>query len=216
MIRVNLTTFLDIASASGAAKITALRQFKTRGAYNPAHDFWRPLRLAIVEAHRSQNTKALKNLVPTLTDTKKARNYPARVGAYLKWWGRSKYPWFKPPEATWAHRSVTVSVKAELGLVIAGERTAVKLYFKADKLSKLRGDVILHLLATTLIPTGECDSVGILDVTRGKLIQPTVQKPELEAALRGEAGVRRGCVGRSLGSRLSRSGHWASARLPGC
>jgi hypothetical protein len=188
LIRINLTTFLDITSASGGAKVTALRQFKARGPYNPAHDFWRPLRLAIVEAHRTENASGLSSLVPTLTDRKKIRNYPSRVQAHLKWWGKSRYPWFRPPEATWAYGRVLVAVRAELGLVLAGQRTAVKLYFKADQLSKLRSDVILHLLGTTLIPTGECESVGILDVTRGRLVQPTVKKPDLEAALRGEAG----------------------------
>lgn len=78
--------------------------------------------------------------------------------------------------------------KPELGLEIGSEKTALKLYFKAEKLCKLRVDVILHLLETMLIPTGECGSVGILDVARGKLIQPTVNKPNLEVALRGEAG----------------------------
>jgi len=188
MIRINLTTFLDIASASGAAKVTALRQFKTRGPYNPAHDFWRPLRQAIVKAHQSGDASLLEGLIPTLTDAKKLHNYPARVQAHSKWWAKNGCDWFKPPEADWTHRRISVTVKPELGLKFGPERTAVKLYFKEKKLSKLRVDVILHLLETTLVPSGACAAVGILDVTRGRLIQPTVNKPDLEAALRGEAG----------------------------
>jgi len=85
MIHVNLTTFLDIASKAGAPKITAVRQLKQRGEYNPAHDFWRPLRRAMVEAHRTRDMSALDGLMPTITDKKKLSNYPARIRVHRKW-----------------------------------------------------------------------------------------------------------------------------------
>ena len=188
MIHVSLTTFLDIASKAGAPKITAVRQFKQRGEYNPAHDFWRPLRRAIVEAHRARDVSALDRLMPTITDKKKLSNYPARIRAHKKWWTRNDYAWFDPPRGEWEHAGVSIRVNPELGLRDDQERIAAKLYFKQERLSKLRVDVILHLLETTVMPSGESGGVAILDVPRGKLLRPTVSKPGMEAALRGEAG----------------------------
>ena len=188
MIAINLTTFLDIATASGVAKVTALRRFKRRGPYNHAHDFWLPLRRAIVKAHRSRDLGVLDRLMPTIRDAKKLGNYPERIQAHKKWCGRTEYAWFEPPKAVWKHGDVSVRVKPELGLKGDCKHTSVKLYFKAEPLSKRRVDVILHLLETTVTPAEEGGRVGILDVPRGRLIEPTVKKPDIEAALRGEAG----------------------------
>ena len=188
MIRVNLTTFLDIASAAGTPKVTAVRRLKERADYSPAHDFWLPLRRAIVEAHRNEDVGVLDRLMPTIRDKKKLSNYPARIQAHKRWWGKSDYTWFTPPDGDWNHGGVSVRVNPELGLMDGSVPMAVKLYFKTERLSKLRLDVILHLLETTVTFASQNGTVGILDVPRGKLIVPTVKKPGLEAALRGEAG----------------------------
>ena len=187
MIRVNLTTFLDIVRAAGTPKLTAVRRLKQRGKYNPAHDFWLPLRRAIVEAHQREDVGLLDQLLPKITDQKKLSNYPDRIQAYKRWWGKRDYKWFQPPDAEWRYGQVLVRVSPELGLKDDSGRIVVKLYFKKDRLSKLRSDVILHLLETTVTPVGKNARVGILDVPRARLIQPTVKKPELEAALKAEA-----------------------------
>jgi len=96
--------------------------------------------------------------------------------------------WFNPPRGEWEHAGVSVRVNPELGLRDDTERIATKLYFKKEPLSKLKADVILHLLETTVMPSDEGGGVAILDVLRGKLLRPTVSKPGMEAALRGEAG----------------------------
>ena len=188
MIHVNLTTFLDIASKAGAPKITAVRHLKQRGEYNPAHDFWRPLRRAMVQAHRTGDISALDGLMPTVTDKKKLSNYPARIRAHRNWWERNDYEWLTPPRGEWEHAGVSIRVNPELGLQDDAERIATKLYFKQERPSKLRVDVILHLLETTVMPSGEGGGVAIPDVPRGNLLRPTVSKPGMEAALRGEAG----------------------------
>lgn len=160
---------------------------KQRGKYNPAHDFWRPLRRAIVNAHQREEVDLLDQLMPKITDKKKLSNYPARIQAHKKWWGKKDYEWFQPLEAEWQYRQVAVRVNPELGLIDDSGPIVVKLYFKNERLSKLRVDGILHLLETTVTPAGKDARVGILDVPRARLIQPTVVKPGLEAALRAEA-----------------------------
>ena len=187
MIRVNLTTFLDIVSAAGTPKLTAVRRLKQREKYSPARDFWLPLRRAIVGAHQAEDVGVLDHLLPTITDKKKLNNYPALIEAHKRWWGKRSYEWFQPPDADWQYGQVSVRVNPELGLKDDSGLTVVKLYFKKDRLPKLRADVILHLLETTVTPDGTNARVGILDVPRAKLIQSTVEKPGLEAALRAEA-----------------------------
>jgi hypothetical protein len=44
MIRVSLTDFVDIVSKSGTPKATKVAQVKKRGRYEPAVDFYKPLR----------------------------------------------------------------------------------------------------------------------------------------------------------------------------
>ena len=185
MIRVNLTTFLDIACAAGTPKVTALRRFKERGDYNPAHDFWLPLRRAIVRAHQREDITLLDGLMTTINDKKKLTNYPVRVAAHKKWWGKHGYGWFKPPEADWEYGGVSVRVNPELGLRSKSARIAVKLYFKTERLSKYRADVILHLLESSVMPAGKNSNVGILDVARGKLIQPNRGEDEPERSAEG-------------------------------
>lgn len=184
MIRVDLTTFLDIVGVAGTPKLTAVRRLKQRGKYNPAHDFWLPLRRMIVKAHQQEDAGLLDHLLPMITDKKKLSNYPDRIQAHKRWWGKREYKWSQPPEAEWQYGQVSVRVNPELGLKDDSGRIVVKLYFKKDRLSKLRADVILHLLETTVTPAGKNARVGILDVPRSKLIQSTVEKPGLEAALR--------------------------------
>lgn len=186
-VRVNLTTFIDIASASGTAKVTALRRFKNRGDYDPRHDYWKRLRTAIVEYHESAEPDVL-DLVANTAASNKRENYRQCVQAYKNWAGSSRYSWFDPPAGDWEHAGVLVRVSPELGLRRGQQRLAIKLYFKTEPLTKLRADVILHLLQTVLLPTGGCTDIGILDVRRSRLIQPTVEKPDIDAALRGEAG----------------------------
>jgi len=82
----------------------------------------------------------------------------------------------------------SVRVNAELGLEYHEERVAAKPYFKSDSPTKLRADVIRHLLATTVVLQGPNSDVGTPDVPEGKVIHPTVEKLWLGAALKGEAG----------------------------
>ena len=150
MIKIGLTTFIDIVRApTGAAKIAALSQFKRRGTYKPAHDYWRPLRNAIKRAHQNRDPAVLERLLQEVPTGKQA-NYRDVVQKYKRWWGRTDYQWFDPPLNEWQHEGVTVRVNPELGLATPVWRTAVKLYFrKRERLNKLEIDVVLRLLQLT-------------------------------------------------------------------
>lgn len=185
---LSLTDLVDVISASGTPKYTKVKQIKERPPYSPATDFYKAFRDFVLENHTSTGNKNnLDILLPSLTDDKKKTNYPPLVAGYKKWWGSKKLVWFNPSSGIWSAHGVDIRVNPELGLVVNGTHHLIKLYLKADPLSKLRVDIITHLMDATLsadAPAG-C-KMGVLDVRRSKLIIPTVPVAGLNAALDGE------------------------------
>ena len=188
MPRISLTDFVDIVAASGTPKATKVRQVKTRPEYQPAFDYYKQLREGIEECHRSKAPKGqLDDHVGDIRDPKKVQNYKAILAGYKRWWGRKDLRWFEAPSELFSRAGVDVGVNPELGLRINGAPHLIKLYFKADPLSKSRVDVITHLMETCLrsgSPGGT--TMAVLDTRRNKLICPTVPIPGLDAALSGE------------------------------
>lgn len=188
-MRLSLTDFVDVVSKSGTPKLTKVRRLVVRPAeYDPRRDFYRPLRRAIIEAHRDGHGRShLKGLAERQSDKKKRTNYPAAVTAYRNWWGRKSWDWFEPARGIWQYDSLSVAVNPELGLERNGERRLIKLYFKSEKLSKLRVDVILHLMEETLREDHPDAIMCVHDIRHEKLFEPTVEKDDLGALLEAEA-----------------------------
>jgi hypothetical protein len=190
MPQISLTDFVDVVSSSGTPKATKVRQIKTRPPYEPALDFYKPIRDTIVEAHERGMTKDYVDAaLANLTDKKKSAAYPAIVSAYKSWWGRKGFVWFFPPSALYSSHGIDISINPELGLLIDGTPHLVKLYFKAEPLAKNRVDIITHLMTATVAAT--CPNPGetvmaVLDIRRKKLISPTTPVANLGAALDAE------------------------------
>jgi len=188
MPHLSLTDFVDVVMKAGTPKLTKIRQIKDRPPYNPATDFWRPLRQQIVEAHQSGRGRShVGEVVKGLADKKKRTAYPPLIKAYSKWWGRKDYHWFDPPGGTWRAGAVSVGVNPELGLVLDDQRLVIKLYFKAEKLTKNRVDVILHLMEDTLRADAPGAVMAVHDIQGGRLIIPSGPVLGIEAMLSGEA-----------------------------
>jgi hypothetical protein len=189
MPNLSLTDLIDVVSKSGTPKATKVRQIKNRPAYQPAIDFYKPLRDAFVKIHTEGSDRAsLDGIVPKLTDVKKISSYPELVEGYKKWWGKKKIGWFVPPRGTYGHSGINISVNPELGLVIDGARVVVKLYMKADPISQYRVDLIPLLLELVLRDKCQAgDAVALFDVRKGKLhyltVNPSASKPILDAEL---------------------------------
>lgn len=187
MPQISLTDFVDIVSTSGTPKFTKVKEVKNRPPYAPAADFYKILRDRIIEIHqRGLDYKDLQSLVKSLSDRKKVNNYPVLINGYRKWCGRKELKWFTPPQGLWSAHGIDVRVNPELGLEINGKFHLVKLYFKADKLSKTRTDIITHLMESCLGAQSPDTTMGILDIRNSKLLCPTVPIPGLSVALDGE------------------------------
>ena len=78
--------------------------------------------------------------------------------------------WFDPPRNVYGHAGIDVAINPELGLLVDGRRHIIKLYLKADPLTKLRVDLITVLMEVSL--RTEChpdDLLCLLDVRQAKL-----------------------------------------------
>lgn len=186
---VSLTTFVDFVLKAGSPKMTVVRQWKHKPDYNPAKDFYKPLRERIVEMHRADHPISfLQGILRGLTDNKKANLYPGLIDGYKSWRGRKKLDWFLPPQCTYTIGDLPISVNPECGLSINGTPHLVKLYFKDVSLAKNRAEIIAHLMSKACGPSAPEDCVmGILDIRKSKLLTPTSPVEGLDAQLSAEA-----------------------------
>ncbi len=188
MPQLSLTDFVDVVSRSGTPKATKVAEIKNRPAYHPAFDFYKALREHIIETHENGRPKTkLIDIIATVTDPKKNTAYPCIVAGYQKWWGKKNLTWFEPPNGLFTQHGIDVSVNPELGLEVNGKRHLIKLYFKADPLTKNRVDIVTHLMAVQLgakVPPGT--TMSILDIRNSKLISPTVPIAHMNATLNAE------------------------------
>lgn len=188
MPRITLTDFVDIVGASGTHKATKVRDKLHRDDYHPAKDFYKKLREKIIEVHRSNGSKKeISDILISLTDKNKVNIFPTLASSYISWWGRKRMVWFDPPHHTIVNGQLHISINPELGLEINGTPHLIKLYFKKDKLSKNKSDIITQLMdmyLSDLCPTGSI--MSLLDIPRKKLFVPTVKLEMLDVTVKAE------------------------------
>jgi hypothetical protein len=188
---ISLTDFVDFVISAGTPRLTKVQQIKSRPEYSPAFDFWKPLREALRDYHRSgsQNKNDLNNVLIELSDPKKTRRYPAAIMAYKKFLGRKRITWFDPPSDLWTFSGLGVRVNPELGLCINGQNYIIKLYFKDEAPTKNRLQTVLQMMHSTLssqVTNGA--AMAVLDVANGKLTSNTAQ-PNIAILIQGEASA---------------------------
>jgi hypothetical protein len=168
---ISLTDFVDIVSKSGTPKATKVVQVKARPDYEPAFDFYKALREAIIDIHKDGNQRtSLTTFLQSVTDPRSRKNYPAAVAGYKRWWGNKNLEWFIAPRTTYSQHGIDVIINPELGLSINGTRHVIKLYFKGDTLSVRRADIITRLMHQTLRPMSQTDDImSVLDVRNSKI-----------------------------------------------
>ncbi len=170
MIAISMTDFVDFVISSGSPKLTKVKQVKGRGEYSPATDFWKPLRDAVIEFHQEGSQKKSKlDLILTKADPKKLDRYQDCIRGYKRFLGRRNVQWFTPAIGMFSLPNIEIRVNPELGLEINGDEQVVKLYFKAEPLSKRKVD-ILHVLMHKALKQKYASGItfSVLDVPRGK------------------------------------------------
>lgn len=188
-ITVSLTDFIDFVNKSGNSKMTKVKQVKYRNTYHPASDFYKALREEIIEIHKNKgDKKSLDNLLQKLTDLKKKVNYPISIDGYKKFWGKKKIDWFDPPFYHWLTGDLDIKINPELGLAFDNKFYVIKLFLKADKISKDKLSQILSLMESQLREkTGDEVIFAVLDVKNSKLYENTKGDFTYLPLLEGEA-----------------------------
>lgn len=182
---VSLTTFVDFVCKAGTPKATVVRTCKRRGDYEVKTDFYKRVRDAIVEYHK--NSTPIDATFPGC-DRKKLPHFTSVLAGHRKWRRHKKLKWFAPPTEVWASGELSVSINPELGLIINNAPHLVKLYFKAEKLSKNRVDIITQLMVSSLASSARKHSVmSVLDVRNAKLFVRQGDDTRLYAQLQAEA-----------------------------
>lgn len=185
---LSLTYFLDFVHKSGTPKLTVVRNFKNRPEYDPATDYYKPLRHEIVRMHEQNHPKSVLDSFVAAAHAKKKGNYATAVTGYKKFLGKKAVSWFDPPKGTWSGGGIEVTVNPEVGLSINGTEFVLKLYFKRDKLATNKMEIINHLMAATLADPKKPRTFGVVDMRSGKLIA-TPLNPGLVPLLNGEAAA---------------------------
>jgi len=190
MIEISLTEFVDFILKAGTPKLTVVKTVKKKhqDGYDPKTDFYKKLRDGIVRWHKDGKLKSELDLLATgVTDRNKQVAYPLLVAAYKKFLGRKNITWCGSQKDVWTFGDLVVSVNPELGLDIEGEKIAVKLYFKADPLTKARTATVHHMMQSVIKSATGVSTMAMLDVRNSKLIKAGEFDASLTPLLQGEA-----------------------------
>ncbi|WP_156180985.1 hypothetical protein [Desulfovibrio sp. TomC] len=187
MPQLSLTDFVDIVSKSGTPKATKVREVKYRPAYTPASDYYKKIKHAIIACHKHNLPISTLEDAATNTSKHKIQNYMTICNGYTKWLSAKKTVWISPPCFTFEHAGVAVNINPELGLSINNQYYYIKLYFKAEKLTKNRIDIINYLMKNCLCGlTSDSTSVAVLDIRNSRLIKDHSNNSALSALIKAE------------------------------
>lgn len=191
-MEISLTDFVDFTIVNGSSRVAKVRQLKQRGDYDPATDFWRPLRKGLVDLHRSGRMSGpeLDVWLATQTNPKRFKRYAEAIGGYKKFIGKRTLPWFSVPAANWREGDLTVRVNPELGLEVDGKPTITKLYFKNEAPTRARVEAVHAILDVELGTRMKAGArFAVLDVNSGRLMLPDVRwsKSDMKALLTADA-----------------------------
>jgi len=190
MIKISLTSFIDVVTSSGSPKLTKILELKNRGDYHPVMDYWGPLREHIVKYHKvgEGDKRYLDGLIPTLDKPSKQANCRNLITNYKRFLGRKAIETLVPPTATWRYESLAVRINPEVYLSMDGVRHIIKLYFKARPLSVSQVGLIHLLMTMTLSQKLEAPvTYTVYDAHHNRPYSTTNSSNRLLPLLYGEA-----------------------------
>jgi hypothetical protein len=190
-VKISLTQFLNFATKPPEKQLTVVREIRKQHdeGYDVPPDLYKQFREAVVRMHKNGKPKDYLDAVATgQTEPSRMKHYPPLVQGYKKFLGRKTIAWFDPPEGAWFCEDLRINIRPEVGLLIDGVPTAVKLWLKDDDtLNKRRAELIVHLMMHALPSTQDDLTVCVLDVRKGKAFYAGKSDHEQSALLRAQA-----------------------------
>lgn len=190
-VKVTLTQFLNFATKPPEQQLTVVREIRKQHdeGYDVPPDLYKQFREAVVQMHKTGMPKDyLDQVVARQTEPSRVKHYPPLAQGYKKFLGRKTTAWFDPPEGVWQCEDLRIGIRPEVGLLIDGVPTAIKLWLKDDDtLNKRRAELIIHLMMQALPHTTDELTVCVLDVRKGKAFCAGKSDHEQTALLRAQA-----------------------------
>lgn len=165
--------FSDIATSAGIPKVNKIKKEKHRPPYQPAQDFYKQLREAIIECH--ENTLGLPHIIKVANNCpnpERRPKYQSLAKGYVKWAKSIGGSWIKPSRRKFLSSGVEIVVNPELGLSNGSSEMLIKLYFNQEALTQTRANFMLALMAAT-DQRNIFDKYVVLDVRKSKAFQFT-------------------------------------------
>jgi hypothetical protein len=193
-MKISLTEFVDFTLESGAGQVRLVREVKERAGrgYDVRSDWYKQLREQIIELHRTGRMEdaALDEWLALQPNERKMPSYVSRVGGFKIFLAGKTLTWFSPPTGRWTDGDLEVRINPELGLIIDGIRTVVKLHLKAKAFTADRAESAFALMDEELRPkVATSTRFAVLEVATGRLVLPNPKwdPSDMRALLRAQA-----------------------------
>lgn len=181
--------FVEFASATASARITAVQNVLTNefGSYDPSHDFYRQIRLAITEGIvNGDDNLRVRRAVDECTPRRRS-HYQTIASGWTRW-RRGKDLEAFARSIPWTARGLEVRVLPHFVWRQKRDRHLVWTYFKDGELSRDGIQAAVRLLEITH-PDSGCRP-AVLDVRRGTIHHASRRRRRgFDAWLTGEAAA---------------------------
>ena len=184
MPKISLTDFVDYSLATGPSQLVKVRELKRREAYEPAHDYWKQIREWLTDHEKGVlSLRDVGKLADAVTPGKR-ENYGEVLRGFKKFVRkRPGSPTKRAAAEEWKHAGLVVRVNPELCYRTPQGKLCVKMYFKAEPVTKHQAEATLLLMSEAL----PAYAPALLSARSGKLTRSNLTKTELDVYLRAQA-----------------------------
>lgn len=141
--------------------------------YYISTDYWGPLRsrISYVLSH-SGKAEDLDAILDKVADDKK-ENYKQKIDGIKKFWKKQTFKKIVLSRKVWKHKKLSINISPELSYVCKDKTFVIKLFFSSTgkTISKNEADMLLEIMKDAFDLNPSEVTIGILDVSRGKLFK---------------------------------------------
>lgn len=189
---ISMTSFGQFcAAADPLGQLSKVREIRRRYEqdYTPGGDFWSRWREAVEDIHARDGGREELAGLGQRAQANRGPQYVSASAGYEAFWGRKRIELVGSPKpAIWVHDRLRVRVNPEWLLRVNGKLVIVKLHLTERlPLNQRLANPLLHLLQIHFSSSDQ--TVGILDVHRGKLWRPTAASRAMDDVLRMQAAA---------------------------
>ncbi|MHC6527166.1 hypothetical protein [Vibrio proteolyticus] len=167
MPELGVAEFSRIVVTTGAPKQNRIKIIATRAEYNPAHDYYGPLRNSIKHLFTGRrHISHLYTICNRQSGTKK-KKYESIANVFKDWQSGKNITAFTPPREYYDYSQTSITCNPELNVNFSGKSTLVKLHFNStDRMTQERANIICTVMREAINDNGF--DYCVLDLSSGK------------------------------------------------